>query len=166
MLLSSVKKLSPESGEKYAQITVFFSTGQSVIMDSYFSLKQHLNNRFDSYKHSAFCFSNHKLMDWNGLLWCFQLFGLSFWWHPFTVEDPLVNKWLCSTFSAIFLYLDILPLQMFILKKKKVYLHNNVLWLDKIFWYEYHISFIAVYICIYISTIDSFVSFFKGIVGT
>ncbi len=29
-----------------------------------------------------------------GLLWCFyQLFGLTFWWHPFTAEDPLVNKW-------------------------------------------------------------------------
>ncbi len=29
-----------------------------------------------------------------GLLWCFyQLFGLSFWRHPFTAEDPLVNKW-------------------------------------------------------------------------
>ncbi len=28
-----------------------------------------------------------------GLLWCFyQLFGLSFWRHPFTAEDPLVSK--------------------------------------------------------------------------
>ncbi len=28
------------------------------------------------------------------LLWCFiQLFGLSFWRHPFTAEDPLVSKW-------------------------------------------------------------------------
>ncbi len=27
-----------------------------------------------------------------GLLWCFyQLFGLSFWRHPFTAEDPLVT---------------------------------------------------------------------------
>ncbi len=32
-----------------------------------------------------------------GLLWCFyQLFGLSFWRHPFTAEDPLVSK-LCNT---------------------------------------------------------------------
>ncbi len=35
-----------------------------------------------------------------GLLWCFyQLFGLSFWRHPFTAEDPLVSKWflqICS----------------------------------------------------------------------
>ncbi len=36
-------------------------------------------------------------MDWVvwvtwGLLWCFyQLFGLSFWRHPFTAEHPLVN---------------------------------------------------------------------------
>ncbi len=29
-----------------------------------------------------------------GLLWCIcQLFGLSFWWHPFTAENPLVSKW-------------------------------------------------------------------------
>ncbi len=34
-----------------------------------------------------------------GLLWCFyQLFGLSFWRHPFTAEDPLVSKWWNSTF--------------------------------------------------------------------
>ncbi len=33
-------------------------------------------------------------MNWSGLLWCFyQLFGLSFWRHPFTVKQPLVNKW-------------------------------------------------------------------------
>ncbi len=36
-----------------------------------------------------------------GLLWCFyQLFGLSFWRHPFTAEDPLVSKW-CNTFLQI-----------------------------------------------------------------
>ncbi len=45
-------------------------------------------------------FSLHKTLidalDWCGLLWCFyQLFGLSFWRHPFTAEDPLVSKW-CS----------------------------------------------------------------------
>ncbi len=29
-----------------------------------------------------------------GLLWClYQLFGLSFWRHPFTSEAPLVSKW-------------------------------------------------------------------------
>ncbi len=34
-----------------------------------------------------------------GLLWCFyKLFGLSFWRHPFTAEDPLVNKWWNATF--------------------------------------------------------------------
>ncbi len=34
-----------------------------------------------------------------GLLWCFyQLFGLSFWRHPFTTEDPLVSKWRNTTF--------------------------------------------------------------------
>ncbi len=30
---------------------------------------------------------------WSGLLWCcYQLFGLSFWRHPFTAEHPLVMQ--------------------------------------------------------------------------
>ncbi len=37
-----------------------------------------------------------------GLLWCFnQLFGLSFWRHPFTADDPLVSKWCNATFLQI-----------------------------------------------------------------
>ncbi len=37
-----------------------------------------------------------------GLLWCFyQLFGLSFWLHPFTAEDPLLRHWQNSTFLQI-----------------------------------------------------------------
>ncbi len=37
------------------------------------------------------------------LLWCFyQLFGLSFWRHPFTAEDPLVSKWWNAKFLQIF----------------------------------------------------------------
>ncbi len=40
-----------------------------------------------------------------GLLWCFyQLFGLSFWWHPFTSEKPLVNKWCNAKFLQICFY--------------------------------------------------------------
>ncbi len=37
-----------------------------------------------------------------GLLWCFyQVFRLSFWWHPFTAEDPLLSKWCYDTFLQI-----------------------------------------------------------------
>ncbi len=37
-----------------------------------------------------------------GLLRCFyQLFGLSFWRHPFTTEDPLVSKWCNVNFLQI-----------------------------------------------------------------
>ncbi len=37
-----------------------------------------------------------------GLLWCFyQLFGLSFWRHPFTTENPLVSNWCNVTFLQI-----------------------------------------------------------------
>ncbi len=36
------------------------------------------------------------------LLWSFyQLFGLSFWRHPFTAEDPLLSKWCNVTFLQI-----------------------------------------------------------------
>ncbi len=38
----------------------------------------------------------------SGLLWCFyQMFGLSFWRHPFTAEDPLLSKWWNATFLQI-----------------------------------------------------------------
>ncbi len=44
------------------------------------------------------CFS----LETCGLLWCFyQLFGLSFWRHPFISEDPLVSKWCNATFLKI-----------------------------------------------------------------
>ncbi len=37
-----------------------------------------------------------------GLLWCFyQLFGLSFWRHPFTAEHPLLSKWWHAAFLQI-----------------------------------------------------------------
>ncbi len=47
----------------------------------------------------------HKMLtdglEWCGL-WCFyQLFGLSFWRHPFTEEDPLVSKWYNAKFLQI-----------------------------------------------------------------
>ncbi len=32
----------------------------------------------------------------------YQLFGLSFWRHPFTAEDPLVSKWCNATFLQIY----------------------------------------------------------------
>ncbi len=40
-------------------------------------------------------------LEWCALLWCFyQLFGLSFWRHPFTTEDPLVSKWWLHFFKS------------------------------------------------------------------
>ncbi len=45
-------------------------------------------------------------MDWNHMdyLWIivmFQLFGLSFWRHPFTAEDQFVSKWCNDKFLKI-----------------------------------------------------------------
>ncbi len=54
------------------------------------------------------CFLLHKmLMDWSHVdyfwimfYYCFyQLFGLSFWWHPLTAEDLLVSIWYNVKFS-------------------------------------------------------------------
>ncbi len=74
---------------------------------------KHLNDIYISYKHTH-RFSPYWIS--SGLLWCFyQLFELSFWWHPFTAEDPLVNKKCNAKFiqiinkpdglSSIFIYL-------------------------------------------------------------
>ncbi len=43
-------------------------------------------------------------LEWCGLLWCFsQLFGLSFWRHPFTTKDLLVvSKWCNAKFLQIY----------------------------------------------------------------
>jgi len=60
-----------------------------------------LNDIFVSYKHMAFSFKRHYLMNWL-LLWCFyQLFGLSLWRHPFTAKHPLLSKWCNATFLQI-----------------------------------------------------------------
>ncbi len=62
-------------------------------------------NPYDSYFSSHFNCLKLKGLDgfvFCGLLWCFyQLFGLSFWRHPFTAEDPLVSKWCNATFLQI-----------------------------------------------------------------
>ncbi len=53
-------------------------------------------------KQTAFHFSRDMWIAW-GLLWCFyQLFGLSFWWHLFTVDDPLLSKLCNATFPHLF----------------------------------------------------------------
>ncbi len=66
---------------------------------------KHLNDGF-SCKHAAFGFTRRSLID--GLEWCgllvngfYQLFGLSFWRHPFTAEDPSLSKWCNATFLQI-----------------------------------------------------------------
>ncbi len=86
-----------------------FFTGGSV-MDSYFSWKQWFEVKTSSW----ICFLQtrsfwlYKMLtdglEWCGVdyLWCFyQLFGLSFWRHPFTAEHPLVSKWWNATFLQI-----------------------------------------------------------------
>ncbi len=124
---SSEKVISPESGEKSAQIkhslqvktvlnkylggfwcertTSDFFIGGSVIMDyglvfwpeavvwSFNVLMM------DLFLTNTQLFTSQDVnwwtgLEWCGLLWCFyQLFGLSFWRHPFTAEDPLMSKW-------------------------------------------------------------------------
>ena len=83
------------------------------IMESYFSQKQQLKVKnvliMDLLLTITHLFTSHDINWWTGvvwitcgLLWCFyQLFGLSFWRHPFTAEDPLVSKWCNAKFLQI-----------------------------------------------------------------
>ncbi len=74
-----------------------------LIEDSFFSWKQQFEGK-TSWWICFFCLlmMSTDELEWCGLLWCFyQLFGLSFWRHPFTAEDPLVSKWWNATFLQI-----------------------------------------------------------------
>ncbi len=76
------------------------SNGSSIIMDyggifwpECDSLKLNWPWWICLYKNTAF---TQDVNRWPGImldyLWCFyQLFGLLFWWHPFTAEDPMVS---------------------------------------------------------------------------
>ncbi len=83
-----------------------FFTGETSIIERtrikcWYHLKC-LNDGFVSYKHRAFRFT--RLMDWSVVDYCDvfnQLFGLSFWRHPFTAEHPLLSKWCNATFLQI-----------------------------------------------------------------
>ncbi len=77
------------------------------IIDLYFSNSfklKYLNEGFVSCKCAYFWFKtlNDEQQSCFGLLEClYLLFGLSFWRHPFTAEDPLVSKWYKAKFPQI-----------------------------------------------------------------
>ncbi len=72
----------------------------------YFSQKKRFKVKhvFMDWKRTAFHFTKTWIdgLEWCGLLWClYQMFGLSFWRHPFTAENQLVSKWCNATFFQI-----------------------------------------------------------------
>ncbi len=81
----------------------FFFIGRTDIIDNGLLARNNILKwkRLDglvSYKHILYLFtSQDSLIDELekcGLSQCiYQLFGVSFWWHAFTPEDPLVSKW-------------------------------------------------------------------------
>ncbi len=122
ILLLPVKKcVWSESGEKSAQIKHCLQAKTALneyvggfwcdrqqemnffIMDSYFGQTWWFENALmlDLFLANTQLFSSKYINWWTGvvwitcgLLWCFhQLFGLSFWRHPFTAEHPLLSKW-------------------------------------------------------------------------
>ncbi len=96
---------SPDS-EKMA-----FSLEKAIlrIVDLYFSWKQRFDIKIISFvcfleTNPSFSLDKMLIDGWEScrLLWCFyQLFGISFWRHPFTAEHPLVSKWWKATFLQI-----------------------------------------------------------------
>ncbi len=65
------------------QLTQIYTTP----VNQLFMMEQ-LYNGFVYYKHKSLIDE----LESCGLLWCFyQLFGLSYWRHPFTAEHPLVS---------------------------------------------------------------------------
>ncbi len=78
-------------------------------IEDYLSWKQRFevkNGLMDAFLTNTHIFPSQDINWWTGvtcgLLWCFyQLFGLSFWRHPFTAEDPLLSKWCIATFLQI-----------------------------------------------------------------
>ncbi len=86
-----------------------FFTRASVIMDYGLKVqKQQFKVKMSCFLQTqAFGFTSCELIDWSGVDYCdgfyqfFQLFGLSFWWHPFTAEHPLVSKSCNATFLQI-----------------------------------------------------------------
>ncbi len=69
---------------------------------------------FVTQKHTDFHFTRCYLMDWSGVdyLWIIVMFFIScldpnlLWRHPFTEEDPLVNKWCNAKFIQICPYTE------------------------------------------------------------
>ncbi len=99
-------------------------------------------------------FTSQGINWWTGVVWitcrllrCFyQLFGLSFWRHPFTAEHPLLSKWcnatclqICSHLETKYI-LDLLRVSTFsaigwtislILKNFNIYTYIFKLWISK-----------------------------------
>ncbi len=88
----------------YERTTVTLSLVEALLLHS-LKLKS-LNDIFVS---NIQHFSSEDINWWTGvvwitcgILWCFyQLFGLSFWRHPFTAEHPLLRQWCNDTFLQI-----------------------------------------------------------------
>ncbi len=84
------------------------------IVDLYFGQKQQFEVKnilmmIDLFLTNKQFFTLHDVNWWTwvvwitfGLFWCFyQLFGFSFWRHPFNAEDPLVSKGCNAKFLQI-----------------------------------------------------------------
>ncbi len=82
---------------------------------------KHLNDGFVS---CIVCYmqllASQEINWWTGEVWIivmfYQLFGLSFWRHPFTAEHPMVSKWCKATFQQIWSYIETTHLSKLLFK--------------------------------------------------
>ncbi len=93
---------------RWSSAALLFSIEKAIlwINDSYFSRKQRFEVKNVLVMDLFQLLSSPDVNWWTGvvwitcgLLWCFyQLFGLSFWRHPFTAKHPLLRHWCRDTF--------------------------------------------------------------------
>ncbi len=103
-IITTVLKKKTDFSPDSDKITSSLEEALLWIMDSYFGNSSQLYLMDLFVQTHIFCLLKMLTdgLEWCGLLWCFyQLFGLSFWRHPFTTEDPLVSKWCNVTFLQI-----------------------------------------------------------------
>ncbi len=106
MVIDTVRGVG--GGQIECEVAQIRSKGYPSVEIAFIYIAFHVENRFPGTSqlkclNYEFISHNMQLFISCRLLWCFyQLFGLSFWRHPFTAADPLVSKWCNANYFHLF----------------------------------------------------------------